>query len=161
VCCSIPVDDVTTAQWYIAYDTDEALRPSLFNAFGMWSGDPDHFNADMGGPDNLWHQDRQAMKDGHWSGITGRGNAYEDFAVQESMGPIVDRSQEYLGTCDRVIYRARKLLLDAVQRHRETGELSFAGDDIDYRGIRAVSYAYPADADWRDIDPYELREAAE
>ena len=161
VCCSIPIDDVTTAQWYIAYDTDAPLRPDLFGAFGMWSGDPDHFNADMGGPENLWHQDREAMKDGHWSGITGRGNAYEDFAVQESMGTIVDRSREYLGTCDRVIYRARQLLLEAVLRHRGTGELSFVGDDIDYAGIRAVSFAFPREADWREIDPYDLREAAE
>ena len=101
------------------------------------------------------------MKDGHWSGITGRGNAYEDFAVQESMGPIVDRSQEYLGTCDRVIYRARKQLLEALTRHRHTGELSFASPDIDYPSIRAVSFAYPREADWREVDPYELREAAE
>jgi phenylpropionate dioxygenase-like ring-hydroxylating dioxygenase large terminal subunit len=161
VCCSIPIDDVTTAQWYIAYDTDAPLNPNLFGAFGMWSGDPDHFNSDMGDASNLWHQDRQAMKDGHWSGITGRGNAYEDFAVQESMGPIVDRSQEYLGTCDRVIYRARKLLLEAVRRHRDTGELSFVGEDIDYRAIRAVSFAFPRGADWRQVDPYELQEAAE
>ena len=161
VCCSIPIDDVTTAQWYIAYDTDAALRPDLFGAFGLWSGDPDHFNSDMGGPENLWHQDRAAMKDGHWSGITGRGNAYEDFAVQESMGPIVDRSQEYLGTCDRVIYRARQLLLDAVRRHRDTGALSFVGDGIDYASIRAVSFAYPREGDWREVDPYDLREAAE
>jgi phthalate 4,5-dioxygenase len=161
VCCSIPIDDATTAQWYIAYDTDGPLRPDLFGAFGMWSGDPDYFNSDMGGPDDLWKQDRQAMKDGHWSGITGRGNAYEDFAVQESMGPIVDRSQEYLGTCDRVIYRARKQLLEAVKRHRDTGELSFSGEDIDYASIRAVSFAYPRELDWREVDPYELREAAE
>jgi hypothetical protein len=101
------------------------------------------------------------MKDGHWSGIMGRGNAYEDFAVQESMGPIVDRTQEYLGTCDRVIYRARKLLLDAVKRHRDTGELSFTGENIDWAGIRAVSFAYPGEMDWRDVDPYALQEAAE
>lgn len=161
VCCSIPIDDVTTAQWYIAYDSDAPLSPDLFGAFGMWSGDPDHFNADMGGPENLWHQDREAMKQGHWSGITGRGNAYEDFAVQESMGAIVDRSQEYLGTCDRVIHRARQLLLEAVRRHRDTGALSFAGDDIDWAGIRAVSFAFPREADWREVDPGELREAAE
>ncbi len=161
VCCSIPIDDVTTAQWYIAHDPDAPLHPDQFGAFGMWSGNPDHFNADMGDASNLWHQDRQAMKDDHWSGITGRGNAYEDFAVQESMGPIVDRSQEYLGTCDRVIYRARKLLLEAVRRHRDTGELSFTGDDIDYTRIRAVSFAYPREMDWREVDPYELREAAE
>jgi hypothetical protein len=75
------------------------------------------------------------------------------------MGPIVDRSQEYLGTCDRVIYRARQLLLDAVRRYRDTGELSFAGDEIDFPAIRAVSFAYPGEADWRSWD--YLAEAAE
>ena len=90
------------------------------------------------------------------SGIIGRGNAYEDFAVQESMGPIVDRTQEYLGTCDRVIYRARMLLLDAVKRFRDTGELSFAGDEIDFPRIRAVSFAFESGEDWRDFDAHEL-----
>ena len=137
------------------------MTRSLMGAFGTWSENPDHFNADMGDSSNLWHQDRQAMKDGHWSGIMDRGNAYEDFAVQESMGPIVDRSKEYLGTCDRVIYRARRLLLDAVKKHRDTGELSFASEDIDFGGIRAVSFAFPGDADWRQVDPYEMMEAAE
>jgi nitrite reductase/ring-hydroxylating ferredoxin subunit len=161
VCCSIPIDDVTTAQWYIAYDTDAPMGRTLMSAFGTWSEDPDHFNADMGDASNLWLQDRQAMADGHWSGIIDRGNAYEDFAVQESMGPIVDRSQEYLGTCDRVIYRARRLLLEAVKRHRETGELSFTGDDVDFTSIRAVSFAFPSGADWREVDPLEMMEAAE
>ncbi|MEO6388568.1 MAG: Rieske 2Fe-2S domain-containing protein [Croceibacterium sp.] len=160
VCCSIPIDDVTTAQWYIAYDTDAPMAGSLMGAFGTWSENPDHFNADMGDSDNLWLQDRQAMKDGHWSGIMDRGNAYEDFAMQESMGAIVDRSQEYLGTCDRVIYRARRLLLDAVRRHRDTGDLSFVGDDIDWAAIRAVSFAYPRETSWRDVDVEELREPA-
>lgn len=161
VCCSIPIDDVTTAQWYIAYDVDAPMNRSLMSAFGTWSENPDHFNADMGDASNLWLQDRQAMKDGHWSGIMDRGNAYEDFAVQESMGPIVDRSKEYLGTCDRVIYRARRQLLDAVRRHQETGELSFAGDEVDFRSIRAVSFAFPGEADWREVDPLEMMEAAE
>ena len=156
VCCSIPIDDVTTAQWYIAYDTEAPLQFSILSSFGQTSGDQDHFNADMGDASNLWHQDRQAMKDGHWSGITGRGNAYEDFAVQESMGPIVDRTQEYLGTCDRVIYRARMLLLDAVKRFRETGELSFASEEIDFGAIRAVSFPFKKDENWRDFDAHGL-----
>ena len=160
VCCSIPIDDVTTAQWYIAFDPDGPLGYNILTDFGATSGDPDHFNADMGGPENLWQQDRQAMKDGHWSGIIGRGNAYEDFAVQESMGPIVDRTQEYLGTCDRVIYRARTLLLDAVKRFRDTGELSFADDGIDFSMIRAVSFAFGKDEDWREFDAHELAAVA-
>jgi len=154
VCCSIPIDDVTTAQWYIAYDTDAPLRFDILTSFGQTSGDPMYFNADMGGPETMWNQDRAAMKAGHWSGITGRGNAYEDFVVQESMGAIVDRSQEYLGTCDRVIYRARRLLLDAVEHYQATGEVSFADEDIDFATIRAVSFAYPKGGDWRDIDTH-------
>jgi nitrite reductase/ring-hydroxylating ferredoxin subunit len=161
VCCSIPIDDITTAQWYIAFDPDQPLDFDILTSFGTTSGDQDHFNADMGGPEDLWQQDRDAMKQGHWSGIIGRGNAYEDFAVQESMGPIVDRSQEYLGTCDRVIYRARQLLLDAVTRFRDTGELSFAGDTIDWQAIRSFSHAFPKEQDWRQFDAHSLAEAAE
>jgi len=155
VCCSIPIDDVTTAQWYIAYNPHTPLETDMLRNFGTTSGDPDHFNADMGGWENLWGQDREAMKAGHWSGITGRGNAYEDFAVQESMGPIVDRSQEYLGTCDRVIYRARRLLLEAVKRFQEDGTISFMSPEIDFARIRAISFAYPKDKDWRTVDAFE------
>jgi nitrite reductase/ring-hydroxylating ferredoxin subunit len=161
VCCSIPVDDVTTAQWYIAYDPDAPLTFDILTSFGLTSGNADHFNADMGDASNNWEQDREAMKAGHWSGITGRGNAYEDFAVQESMGEIVDRSQEYLGTCDRVIYRARRLLLDAVKRFAESGELSFTGNDIDWQGIRSVSFSFAEGEDWRSFDPHTMAEAAE
>ena len=60
-----------------------------------------------------------------------------------------------------MIYRARKLLLEAVRRHRDTGELSFVGEGIDWASIRAVSFAYPGDADWREVDPYAMQEAAE
>jgi nitrite reductase/ring-hydroxylating ferredoxin subunit len=154
-CCSIPIDDVTTAQWYIAFNPHGPLERDIMSAYGTTSGDPDYFNSDMGGPENMWKQDREAMKAGHWTGITGRGNAYEDFVVQESMGPIVDRSQEYLGTCDRVIYRARKMLLDALQRFEDTGELSFAGPDVEYNRIRAISFAYPKTMNWRDIDAFD------
>ena len=101
------------------------------------------------------------MRQGHWSGFANRSNAYEDFAVQESMGTIVDRSQEYLGTCDRVIYRARTLLLDAVKRFAESGELSFTGEDIDWQAIRSVSFAFDRQEDWREVDPYALSRAAE
>jgi phenylpropionate dioxygenase-like ring-hydroxylating dioxygenase large terminal subunit len=155
VCCSIPIDDVTTAQWYIMFDVNKPMPATRLGAYGAWSGDPDHFNADMGGPENLWHQDRQAMKEGHWSGIVGRGNAYEDFAVQESMGPIVDRSKEFLGSCDHVIIRARSQLLRAVKRHQETGEVSFAGPEVDFRRIRAISFAFPKGTDWREVDAFD------
>jgi phenylpropionate dioxygenase-like ring-hydroxylating dioxygenase large terminal subunit len=161
VVCAIPIDDEWTAQWYISYDPAKPLDLNWMTQFNRDAGDPDFFNSDMGTRDNLWNQDRQAMKDGHWSGIVGHGNAYEDFVVQESMGPIVDRSREFLGTCDVVIVRARRLLLDALRRFQETGEVPFAGGEVDFSRIRAVSYAYPKGQDWREIDAFTARAAAE
>ena len=154
VCCSIPIDDVTTAQWYIMYHPHQPLERDRMRSFGNTSGDPDYFNSDMGDVTDLWQQSREAMKDGHWSGIIGRGNAYEDFAVQESMGSIVDRSKEFLGSCDHVIIRARSQLLRAVNRFQKTGETSFNGQDVQFDRIRAISFAYPKGGDWREIDAF-------
>ena len=39
----------------------------------------------------------------------------QDRAVQETMGPIVDRSKEHLGPADAAIIAARKLLQQAVR----------------------------------------------
>ncbi len=154
VCCSIPIDDETTAQWYIAFNVDAPLERDRFRQYGTTSGDPDYFNSDMGTSETLWNQDRAAMKTGHWSGIVGRGNAYEDFVVQESMGPIVDRSKEFLASCDHVIIRARSQLLRAITRFQETGELSFVGPDVEFSRIRAISFALANGDDWREVDAF-------
>ena len=155
-CCSIPIDDEWTAQWYIAFDVHGSIPGNWMSAYGSDSGDPDFFNSDMGNRANLWHQDRAAMQRGHWSGIVGRGNAYEDFVVQESMGPIVDRSQQHLGRCDLVIVRAQSLLLRAIEAYRAQGRIAFAGPDVDFARIRAISVAYPHGADWKQIDAFDL-----
>ena len=39
----------------------------------------------------------------------------QDRAVQESMGPIVDRTREHLGPADRAVIQARRLLLQATR----------------------------------------------
>jgi phthalate 4,5-dioxygenase oxygenase subunit len=153
-CCSIPIDDEWTAQWYIGFNVHGPMQSdSRMAAFVRDSGDPDFFNSDMGDVSNMWHQDRKAMKEGHWTGIVGRGNAYEDFVVQESMGPIVDRSKEHLGSCDLVILRARSMLLRAIGTYQKTGELSFI-KDVDFPKIRALSFAYPQGEDWKELDPF-------
>lgn len=45
------------------------LDRDIMSAYGNISGDPDFFNSDMGGPANMWHQDRATMAAGHWTGI--------------------------------------------------------------------------------------------
>ncbi len=155
VCFSVPIDDEWTAQWYVGFNVHGKIDPRPRAIMGKDSGDPDFFNSDMGDVSNMWFQDRKAMADGHWTGILGRGNAYEDFIVQESMGPIVDRSQEFLGTCDVVIVRSRKILLDAIKQYQKDGSLSFAGPEVNFNRIRAISFAYPKGGDWKAIDPFD------
>lgn len=151
---SVPIDDETVAQWYLRFDMQAPIDPEAYLQFGSDSGDPDYFNSDMGDVTNMWHQDRAAMKAGHWSGIVGRTNAYEDFIVQESMGPIVDRSREFLGAADVIISLARRQLVQAVNAHRNGGSVPFLGVQPDVRGLRAISATYAKGEDWRKIDAF-------
>ena len=49
------------------------------------------------------------------------------------MGPIADRSREFLGSSDAVIVRARRLFFKALDEHAD-GKLPFGLDQaIDYR----------------------------
>lgn len=154
VLCSVPIDDDNTVQWYIRYDVDKPLEKEYFDLFGTDAGDPDHFNSDMGSVENMWHQDRDAMKAGHWSGIVGRVNAYEDFVVQESMGSQVDRSREYLGASDVIITLARRQLLKAVREHQQDGSIAFAGADVDFARVRSLSFKCSKGTDWKSLDPF-------
>jgi hypothetical protein len=84
-----------------------------------------------------------------------RNFTYEDFIIEESMGPIADRTAEYLGSSDAVIVRARRMLLDALDEHK-AGKLPFGlGENLDYSRIRALAIRFPGETDWRGIDPFD------
>ncbi|HLH78434.1 MAG TPA: Rieske 2Fe-2S domain-containing protein [Candidatus Binataceae bacterium] len=151
--CAIPIDDEWTAQWYFHYNPAAPLtaaqRAELMEGS---SGDPNNFCSDMGSIDNLWHQDRKLMREGNWTGIA-RCIPFEDFVVEESMGPIVDRSREYLGSSDVIIIRARRMLLQAVREHA-AGKVPFgATENLDYSQIRALAIRYDQQLNWRQLDP--------
>ncbi len=65
------------------------------------------------------------------TGIEGIG--MQDTAVQESMGPIVDRSRENLGSGDAAIVTFRRLLLKLAQQFESTGQLDIAHHPEWYR----------------------------
>ena len=68
---------------------------------------------------NDWGIDREVQKKETFSGIEGVNQ--QDRAVQEAMGPIVDRSKEMLSQTDKAIVAARRLLLDAVKTVEDGG----------------------------------------
>src|SRR5699024_365428 len=61
---------------------------------------------------NFW-QDRQAMKEGNFTGITGFPN--QDVAMWVTMGPITNRSRDRLGASDLAVVEFRKQMIKAVQ----------------------------------------------
>jgi phthalate 4,5-dioxygenase oxygenase subunit len=152
VVMTVPIDDEWSAHWYY-YVSLFGPIPAWFRdmAFDGTHPDDDDFTRDRGGRADNWHQDRQAMKQGHWSGIT-RSFHYEDAAIEESMGPIVDRTKEHLGSSDVVLIRTRRMLLSALKEHAE-GKLPFGLDrELDYRRIRGLAIRLPGGTDWKSLD---------
>ena len=82
-----------------------------------------------------------------YTGITGLNT--QDYAVQEGMGPIVDRSREHLGSSDKAIIAARRLLLDSLKTIKE-GHPPAGSDPEDCRGVRPAEAIIKADEHWRD-----------
>lgn len=149
----VPIDDEWSAHWYY-YMQPFGPVPDWYRQQALDRSGPDHddFAADRGDITNTWHQDRRAMAGGHFSGLL-RNFVYEDFIIEESMGPIADRSREFLGSSDAVIVRARRLFFKALDDHAANGKLPFGLDQaIDYRAIRALAIRFPRDTDWRQLD---------
>lgn len=146
---SVPIDDDSSAEWYVLYDTDKPLAADEANSiFANCADDPDDFAANLGSVDNLWGQDRAAMKNGHYSGLT-RNIPFEDFIVQSSIGPRLDRSMEQLGTADVILVKVRRLLLEGLRKFEAGQPVSWRGD-FNYRGIRARSIVFDNSQTWRE-----------
>ncbi|MEA2907308.1 MAG: phthalate 4,5-dioxygenase [Alphaproteobacteria bacterium] len=97
--------------------------------------------------------DRQVQKTRTFTGIKGVNT--QDFALQEGMGPIVDRSKEHLGSSDKAIVTMRRLLLDAI-RAVERGEKPPGLDPHSHRHIRPYDAVITGDAPWQEAFATEL-----
>jgi len=95
---------------------------------------------------NDWMIDRQVQKNETFTGIHGINT--QDQAVQESMGPIVDRSRENLVNSDMAIVAARRMLLGAASTVADGGDPPGTGDS--YYNVRAIDSILPKDADWKE-----------
>jgi hypothetical protein len=92
--------------------------------------------------DNDYLIDRAAQKRGEtYCGV--RGIAMQDAAVQESMGPIQDRSKENLVSTDNAIIMARHRLLKAA-RELANG-VPPPGATIEAQRVRSATFVLPID----------------
>jgi phthalate 4,5-dioxygenase oxygenase subunit len=98
------------------------------------------------------------MKNGSYTGIKGFSN--QDMACQESMGPVVDRAGEHLGTSDVAIIRMRKCMLEAVRRFEEGDPLVGHERPIPYGRLHADQKVIPIEAPWQTVGSWEERSPA-
>ena len=157
----VPMDDENCMVWNWMYSFgDEPLTEEDRLERGSGNG-PDHVDQttfrSFRHKGNNWLIDRQVQKTETYTGIDGINT--QDRGVQESMGPIVDRSREHLGPADRAIIVARRLLLQAVKTVQEGGDP--LGADTSYYNARAVEQILPQGVAWRDALLSEMYPASE
>ena len=97
---------------------------------------------------NDYRIDREAQRDGSFTGIAGIHQ--QDQAVTESMGPLVDRTQEHLSSSDEMVIRTRRRVLRAAAAWRDKGEVPPGVDDPAVYRYRSGGVILPRSADWRE-----------
>jgi nitrite reductase/ring-hydroxylating ferredoxin subunit len=144
--CWVPLDDDTTMNWCIDYLPDRPLTDADIGPSKSWHGI--HAEILPGGDravlnrDNDYLIDRGAQKSGAtYTGIKGIG--MQDCSIQESMGPIADRTIEHLGVSDTVIIKLRRLLLETV-RNVAAGGPAPGLDPASWR-VRSARFTVPGE----------------
>jgi nitrite reductase/ring-hydroxylating ferredoxin subunit len=109
----VPIDDDNCWNFSVTWLPERPLSPEQIA--DLESGNSIHAGVDSAtfrpfrNKDNGYLLDREAQRSFSFTGI--QGVSEQDAAVQESMGRIVDRTLEHLGTSDTAVIAARRLLL--------------------------------------------------
>jgi phthalate 4,5-dioxygenase len=117
----VPVDDENTMFYWVAWHETKGIDQESWRKFcGARVGvELDANYRKLRTLDNRFLQDRKAMKRGDFTGID--GIPAQDMAMWESMGPIVDRTQDYLGASDLAVAQFRRLMVAAARRAQDGG----------------------------------------
>ncbi|MGH7809855.1 MAG: Rieske 2Fe-2S domain-containing protein [Candidatus Binatia bacterium] len=147
----VPMDDENTMvfNWMLSVDEDKPLSPEFILRRETSAGrGPNGEGVERHQTRaNDWLIDRELQRSKTFTGI--RGLNTQDLAVQESMGPIIDRSREHLGTTDKAIIQFRRCLLDAA-RDLQNGIEPPGADSKAYRNLRAADVTIGKDMRWQE-----------
>ncbi|MDE2837855.1 MAG: Rieske 2Fe-2S domain-containing protein [Chloroflexota bacterium] len=152
----IPLNDTTTFVFKVDWRDDRPLSEDDVRAAENFSGPtlPGSF-LPAGNAENDYLIDRGLQQTTTFTGIG--ATQWQDLAVQETMGPIVDRTEEHLGISDTAIIRMRQLLLRGARDLREGAE-PYGASHPDVYNIRAAEAVLPRSD---GFDPHLLRSFSE
>jgi phthalate 4,5-dioxygenase len=143
----IPIDDENCWAWSFDYHPVRAItkdeRQAMKDGYGVHVKYVPGTYRPLANKDNDYLMDREAQKRGDtYSGV--EGIAMQDASLQESMGPIVDRTKENLVSTDNGIIMARHRLRKAVTALQDKGETP-PGVDPRHHRVRSAAVVLPAD----------------
>jgi phthalate 4,5-dioxygenase oxygenase subunit len=144
----IPIDDENCWAWSYDYHPVRALTPAERQAMTEGKGihvayEPGSNYRPLANKDNDYLMDREAQRKGTtYSGV--EGIAMQDASLQESMGPIVDRTKENLVSTDNGIIMARHRLIRAARALKEKG-VRPPGVDPKHHRVRSAAVVLPVD----------------
>ncbi len=157
----VPIDDVSTNVYNMMYGYDESvtLEPDYVWDLESRAGrGKEHFISGTyrlkQNASNDYLIDRHVQKTQTFTGIAGVNT--QDFALQEGMGAIVDRSQENLGTSDKAIVAMRRQLMRAIDNLDAPG-FPPGADPATHRNIRPHDNYLSEKEDWREAFAGELQ----
>ena len=149
----VPVDEKTTAIFNICWRADAGAP--FPEDFGERHAGNFGVGAESRIPGTFWNKrnkandyliDREVQRYKTYTGIEGIG--IQDYAVQEGMGLVCDRTREHLGTSDQAISAARSLLLEAAE-WVELGKEPKGLDPSSHRGARPADAFLEREMAWR------------
>jgi hypothetical protein len=147
----IPIDDENCWAWSYDYHPVRALTKAERDAMKAGKGVhckyvPGTYQP-LANKDNDYLMNREAQRAGtQYSGI--EGIAIQDSSLQESMGPIIDRTKENLVGCDNGIIMARARLMKAAKALAEKGTLP-PGRMPDEQRVRSTATLLPRDVHFK------------
>jgi hypothetical protein len=154
----VPIDDENCFTWTFTYHPTRPLSDMEVDVMRKGGGIhvpviPGTFRPIIN-KDNDYKIDRAAQKRGEtYSGV--QGIAMQDASVQESMGPIQDRTKENLVSTDNAIIMARHRLIRAAQDLRKG--VAPPGLSPSTHRVRSATFVLPADVPFAEAKRDDLK----
>lgn len=148
----VPISDEETAFHFIAWGGPNVPSTEEWRRFNhsVPGEDVDHKWRSKRTLENDFLQDREAMKQGSFTGVPGIPN--QDIIMWVSMGPIVDRTNDVLGASDLAIVEFRRLMVDAARQVSDGGPaIGTREPRVPQARIASREGVYSKDVDWRTL----------
>ena len=158
----VPIDAKSTVVWSITWHpTDPVPADALLDSAlhgGLLAIDDMDYSPPTGAAWGRWHTRATSENDyflddelqkTRFSGIPRL--PWQDQAMQEGMGAVVDRTAEHLGTADLAILQARRLWLAQAQALRDNGTTPLGVDTPAAYRVRSTSIVAKKTENWLEV----------